>query len=263
MPFRRIDAPPVTGDAPCVVSLTSYGVRIATAHHAIESIAKGSVRPARLVLWLAHDDLATGLPESLLRLRRRGLEIVGCDDHRSHKKYYPYVRSIVRHRLPLVTADDDTLYPSDWLERLLRAHRRAPELVHAQRARRVLLDETGMRPYVEWPLVADRAPSPLVFPTGVGGVIYPAPLLAELRSAGDGFMQLAPSADDAWLHVHAIRAGFVARQVNSRAPRYYSLKRAQLNALWIRNRWAGDNDAQLRRLYGPADLALLARARAA
>ena len=50
-------SPVATGGPGVVVSMTTYGKRVRTVHLAIESIARGAVRPARLILWLDEPEL--------------------------------------------------------------------------------------------------------------------------------------------------------------------------------------------------------------
>ncbi len=107
------------------MSLTSYGPRIATVWKTIESIGAGSVKPRRIILWLDDPAALADPPASLRRLQTRGgLEIRGCPDYGPHKKYFPYVTSILPEHptRTLVTADDDVYYPATWLEELLAAH---------------------------------------------------------------------------------------------------------------------------------------------
>ena len=115
---NRFSDAPVRGDAPVVVSLTSYGNRIRAVHLAVESMAHGTVRPRRLILWLREADVVADPPPPLARLVRRGLELRCTEDWGPHQKYYPYVRSQPRHALPLVIADDDVRYDRDALARV-------------------------------------------------------------------------------------------------------------------------------------------------
>ena len=70
-------------------------------------------------------------PASLRRLERRGLEILAAGNYGPHTKYYPYVASTSRHTVPLVTADDDIIYPPEWLALLVDAGERHPGTVSA------------------------------------------------------------------------------------------------------------------------------------
>ena len=103
------------------MSLTTFGPRIAIAYLAIEAIGRGILKPSRLMLWLDAREQGRALPPSLLRLAERGLEIRYCEDIGPHKKYYPFVASQRSFERPLVTADDDVIYPRDWLRELMQA----------------------------------------------------------------------------------------------------------------------------------------------
>ncbi|KKM47011.1 hypothetical protein VT73_01095 [Rathayibacter toxicus] len=244
----------VLGDAPVVVSLTSFWPRIAGVDLAIESIAAGTVRPRRLVLWLCDSDIAAGLPRRLRRLERRGLEIIGCPDYRSHKKYYPYAIERDQIAFPLVTADDDAYYPRDWLEGLIAAHAEHPNDVLAYRSKEIRFDDHGgILPYRSWPLRTSTAPSYRVFPTGVAGVLYPLAVLEEARRHGTSFMELCPHADDLWLHRSAVRAGVAPRQVHECAVDVPGIPGAQRVALMTSNTEAGGNDRQFRATYSFSD----------
>ena len=104
-----------------VVTLTTFDKRIDSVFYAIESIAAGKVLPSRLTLWLEHELMADALPDSLQRLQARGLEILGTEDLGPHKKYYPEIQNERDEDRPFVTADDDTLYPVYWLQKLVES----------------------------------------------------------------------------------------------------------------------------------------------
>ena len=52
-----------------------------------------------------------------------------------HTKYYPYIESVETFEVPLVTADDDSLYTRDWLQKLIADFRKYPEHVNCHLAR--------------------------------------------------------------------------------------------------------------------------------
>jgi hypothetical protein len=245
----------VTGDTPVVVSLTTHGIRIRRMHRTIESIARGTLRPQRLMLWLSTNEKGRQLPRQLQRLQRRGLEIRYAEDVGPHTKYFPYVCSEAQHQLPLVTADDDMWYPAYWLERLWRAHQREPGRVHCYRARRVRLGEGRLAPYETWPFMDDDRAGPTVFATGAGGVAYPTALLDRLRDQGAGFQQCCPKADDIWLHVSALRHGILARQLSPEVMEFDTMPATQSVGLQNQNVGMSLNDVQALATYMPPDLA--------
>jgi hypothetical protein len=241
-----------------VVSLTSYGKRIDTVYLAIESIASGSLLPSEMILWLDDEARYRSLPNSLERLKQRGLTVRLCKDYGPHKKYYPYVASQKEFVLPLVTADDDVLYPSDWLRALAQAFQRDFSLVSGYRARVISLQGEHIAPYLQWTLCSSTRPSWRHLLNGVSGVIYPPGLLAALKSAGSEFEQCCPKADDVWLHATALRAGFRVRQIGRRPVHFPMIPGTQEIALYFDNAATG-NDLQIAKTYTQIDVERMAQ----
>lgn len=241
-----------------VVSLTSYGKRIPTVHFAIESIGRGRVLPSRIILWLDEKPVFDNPPAALRRLQMRGLEIRLSRNYGPHTKYYPYIEQESSFGVPLVTADDDHLYPRYWLAGLVRAYDTDPSFVHCYRARVIKLSEDGFVEYKKWKLCRSTEPSYRHLALGVSGVIYPPKLLAVLKQAGDGFEKRCPHTDDLWLHVHALRSGFCAKQIQARAREFPSILSTQHVGLYRKNVKFGDgNDLNLKTTYTPADISAL------
>ncbi|MEF7613958.1 hypothetical protein V4F39_08555 [Aquincola sp. MAHUQ-54] len=245
-----------------VVSLTTYGPRLQNVFYVLESIGAGRLKPSRLVLWIDEGLAKAGLPDALKRLMSRGLEVRSTQDVGPHTKYFPQVLSEPHPVLPLVTADDDALYPAYWLQRLAAEGRRMPGVIHCFRAHRIAFDVQGrMRPYREWRGCTSTHPSHRHFLTGVAGVLYPVAAQNALRAAGDGFTACCPRADDIWLNLVALRAGIAVRQVRPRGRLFYKLPGTQAQGLAQGNVWGGGNDAQLLASYRVDDLQKLRSAR--
>lgn len=243
-----------------VVSLTSYGRRIDTVFLTIESIASGSFLPSRIILWLDHEPTFQNLPDSLIRLKRRGLEVCLTVNYGPHTKYYPYIKVTRLFEVPLVTADDDILYPHDWLKRLAEAHSEEPAVINCYRARVIAFEGEALAGYEHWELCRETTPKTRHFATGVSGVIYPPMFLDVLRDAGTAFTDCCPRADDIWLHVQALRAGYKVRQFVSKATHFPILPNTQQMALQHSN-WGsqGGNDSQAAATYKREDLKALHR----
>lgn len=238
---------------PAAVTMTTHGVRIDDVWLAIESIGRGTVRPGRIVLWLDGDE---PLPRRLRRLERRGLEVRRtAPGLKVHTKYYPFVAG--EGEVPaLVLADDDIVYPPDWLEGLLRAQRATPEHVIAYRAHVVGFDDHGgFAPYTQWRSCDTDVPSYAHFATSVSGQILPPVLQRALKDAGTAFLELAPTADDIWLHATAVRAGLRTRQVIAGQRHWWFIPGSQetgLNAVNVRD---GGNDRQMRATHDARTIA--------
>lgn len=247
-----------------VVSLTSFGARIASVYLTIESIARNNLRPSRLILWIDDVEQFNHLPRQLQRLMDRGLEVMLCEDLGPHKKYYPYLLSETDFTAPLVTADDDVLYPENWLSSLNDAYEKNDAVVSCFRARTVALDGgSALAAYHTWPLRTSTDPSPLAFSTGVSGALYPPSFLRHLKVAGRGFAELCPKADDVWLHVNALRAGFSVQQIVRKGPVFPHIPGTQAVALYQFNKMEGGNDRQIGLTYTAADIVALVAAAAA
>jgi hypothetical protein len=241
-----------------VVSLTSHGSRLRRCHITIESIGRGDSRPSRLLLWIDDPEVLESLPPALIRLQRRGLEVKLTSNYGPHTKYYPFVSSTEDLDTPLVTADDDVIYPPRWLTDLVEASERKPASVIAYRARRIVVDRDGtLAPYDAWPFSVEPGPSFLNFGTGHSGVLYPAAMQRALRDRGEGFVPVCPRADDVWLHNTALREGVRVSLVRRRSVAFDTLSGTQRGALKHSNVAAGANDEQIRRTYSDADLGRL------
>lgn len=254
---NRFSRKGVLGSAQVVVNLTTFGARSTTAFYAIESICRSSVRPTRLILWVDDPAIFANLPCSLERLRRRGLEILRTEDFGPHKKQYPYARLYTHHRLPLVTADDDILYPRGWLSGLMAAYHERPDAVACYRAHLVQSDESGLRPYIEWTPRIGRAAALSVFPTGVSGVLYPPSLLHHLAAAGEKFLESSPRADDIWVHSVAVAHGIKSHQISERQQYYPPIPGTQVGTLYLFNVREGGNDRQISAVYTTEHLSRL------
>ncbi len=191
-----------------IVSLTSYGKRINEVYLAIESIMQGTLKPNRIVLWLAEDEFAGKvLPQTLQRQQKRGLQIEYCEDLRSFKKIIPAIE-----KYPdacIVTIDDDVMYEFDLLENLIRKHQECPDDICACRMHRIVLDDQGLpTSYLLWDkLVYPETKSPRHFLTSGGGTLFPAHCFIDEFKNRDLFMQLCPFADDIWINAMVLLSG--------------------------------------------------------
>jgi hypothetical protein len=249
----------VTGTAEVMVSLTTYGSRVSTVAYGIESMAAGRVRPRRLILWLDDPTEFAQRPAALRRLEQRGLEIRMTENYGPHKKYYPALRLAIDDDLPMVTADDDILYPPRWLDNLLTAARAHPAVVSCYRASVIVTAGDRLAPYASWPRCVDSSTSLANLATGVSGVYYPPAMLKALDRRGTVFMEHSPKADDLWLHWVALQEGIGIRQISA-IPRHFPyIPGTQGQTLVAENVLQGGNDRRIAALYRPEDVETLSR----
>lgn len=193
---------------PIIVSMTTYGERIFESYLAIESIMQGSVKPNRIILWLSEEEFKEKtIPRMLQLLQKRGLEVYYCKDIKSYKKLIPTLKKYPQSIN--ITIDDDVIYEYDLIERFINAHKEKPNAIFASRMHRIRLDENN-RPvsYIKWDYcINDEEISPLNFPTGVGGILYPPNCFDKDVLNEDIFMKCCPNADDIWFYVMARKKG--------------------------------------------------------
>ena len=229
-----------------IVSLTSYPPRFPTLARTLKTLLSQSIMPDAVVLWVAGDDFAL-LPEDVLALCGAGLAIETCADLRSYKKIIPALE-----KWPdafIATADDDSCYWRTWLEELVCEVHPSRLEVLCHRAHKVVLDESGQPvPYPEWTIdIAGEPASQLVFPTGVGGVLYPPGSLHRTTAEQGKFLALCPTADDVWLYFMAHLAGAKARKVPS-STKVHSWLDSQDVTLFSLNVGKGLNDVQMAKM---------------
>ncbi|WP_459618359.1 hypothetical protein [Bordetella sp. 2513F-2] len=233
-----------------VVSLTSYRKRFRILPRTLACLLNQSVQPDRIILWIAQEERAL-LPESVRSLEGQGLEIRYCADIKSYKKIIPTLEE--EPSAFIVTADDDVRYPSHWLAGLIAAWPGDYRTAVAWRAHRIALDPATGRPLPyfkwRWSYRSSTASSTLIFPTGVGGVLYPPGIFHADVTNRALFESLCPNADDVWLYWMWRRNGGRARVVGERL----ALRQwpgSQYASLWHKNLFLGNNDQCIKNMVG-------------
>jgi len=238
-----------------IVSLTTFPPRMGIVHYAVFSLLSQTLKPDAVILWLAEEEYPGGekdLPQPLLALRDNGLSIRWTTNIRSYKKLVPALREFPDSII--VTADDDLLYVSDWLERLYADYeangRRT--MVYAHRAHKVALDDAGnLFPYTDWTPAKDNRPgtSFLNFATGGGGILYPPGALHPDVTDEERFLSLAPHADDLWFWAMAVLNGTMTRCVENCLRKFLLLNITDSpDRLWRYNIAKGGNDIQFKKV---------------
>jgi len=231
-------------DTQLIVTLTTFSSRIQSVHKTIESLLNQTVKADRVLLWVCQDDFSRDtIPEILKLQEKRGLEVRYCKRDLGPYTKYHYTLLEYPDSL-LITADDDMLYPIDFIEQLYHANRRDPDIVHCHRAHKIALNADGRpQPYKRWDFnSSDTAASERVFPTGVCGVLYfPGCFPAEVSDV-ETFLRLCPKSDDVWLKAMTHKNGVLSKKISQQnstelrfqiidGSQHVSLKRANKDPL--------------------------------
>lgn len=241
-------------DSRTIISLTTYGERLNSVHHTIASLLAQSVKVKHVVLWLSNSErcVSSGelfceqpalLPRQLIKLTDFGLEIRFAEDTKSYKKLIPALTAFPDFNV--ITFDDDVVYPLDHVKELLVAANKHEQCVVCHRAHRIVINKSrSIAPYSQWEFdVTSIEPSSLIVPIGIGGVYYPAGLFDDVVFDQSMFMSLAPSADDFWFKVMALKND--VRSVTVQCPKPYTdylhIPGAAETGLWRQNQFKNDH----------------------
>lgn len=204
--FLKIPKLGDTRQADVIVSLTSYGRRVSSCvvFYTIASLLRQQVQPKRIILWLAENEWSdTELPEKLLQLKGKGLEIRYCKDIRSYKKLIPTIELCPNE--DIITVDDDLIYSSDTIMYLYNTHIKYPNDIICLNANNPIIINGCPSFYECWKSTKRDNSGLLIFPIGVGGIYYPQGSLCPEVVRDDLFMKLCPLADDIWFWFNGLR----------------------------------------------------------
>lgn len=235
-------------DEEYIVSLTSFPGRIEDVWIAVECLLRQSFKPDKIILWLALSQFPDKkIPDSLERLKTRGLEVKFCEeDLRAHKKYYYAIKNYPGANI--ITVDDDLYYDKYLLENLHLLHKNFPGYIVTNRAHKIKFDSNGkLRPYRRWSHnVSTKKASHFLVATGGGGTLYPPSSLDKEVLNKEIFKRICFLADDIWLKCMAYRKGTktVTNGRYNKDP--LTIKNSQMEKLVSKNVLSGGNDQQLK-----------------
>ena len=241
----------VNPESDIIVSLTSFPERISTVWITIQTLLHQSVKPQRIILWLAEDQFPnrkSDIPQSLLRLEEYGLEIHFCDNLFPHKKYYYTIKNYPDNKV--ITVDDDIFYPENLIEELEKLSYEFPGCICCTWAHEITTSEGKLQPYRQWKhcVMDGGRPSIKIIPIGCGGVLYPAHSLAEEVFDKGDIKALCLRTDDLWLKSMAVKKGIKSVRWRKNTPIFYSNISSQDSALYHQNLSKNRNDECLSKI---------------
>lgn len=194
-------------DEQYIVSITSFPARVGEAWISFECLMRQTVKPDRIILWLAEEQFPDRkLPESLTAFTKRGLEIRFCEDLKSHKKYYYTIKE--NPEANVITLDDDLFYDKYIIENLVALHKQFPKNVVTNRAHKMTFDGDKLKPYSKWKHnVVQNVPSFLLLHTSGAGTLFPPGSLPEVTFDKELIHELSYRSDDVWLKMMTILGG--------------------------------------------------------
>lgn len=231
-----------------VVSLTSFPARITSVSNVIENMLAQTLLPDRIVLYLSELNFPNkeeDLPLRLLKLQAQGVEIRWRkDDMRSYKKIIPALQDFPEDLV--ITVDDDLVYPTYLIEKLVEAHRMHPNAICAARTHRIKLNDDGsLKPYEQWHKSCCGyilQPRWDLFATTGAGTLFPPGVFKDEFFDHSLIRELCPDADDVWVKCIAMKQNVpVVLAMWVEKLRY--VPNTQTQSLWATN--IHNNDLQL------------------
>lgn len=195
-PNRLVNKPSI----PVIVGITSYPARINSAWISIETILRQSVAPTRFLLVLSREEFPGGVvPQSISARLTRGLDILWVEKNgRSFDKLLPISSEFPDE--PIITVDDDKIFPRHLLRDLYREHQKSPSAVIGARGWVMQNSFTSGELHYgkDWVRAAPGATGRHLFMPGGNGCLYPPISLDTTVQDLDLALRLCPTADDIW-----------------------------------------------------------------
>lgn len=238
---------------PVIVSLTSIPSRLKGLTIVIKSILDQDQLPQKIILWL-HEDLKSQIPTGLKKLTGEIFQIKYTTLKVSHKKL---IHTIPLYpNLPIITIDDDFIYPKNLVSSLYQAHLKNPKIVIANFVRAISYNDLGnIEPYKQW-IYNENIHQNSFFTIAVGGsgVIYPPRALHPHFNNENLFLKLAPKADDLWFKAMQILQGTKVKKNEYILPEPIPISGSQTIALKKENIGEDKNVVQWQQLQNHFNL---------
>lgn len=194
------------------ISLTSMSSRMSTLSQTLQSLLDQSYENLRINLYLSRepyllDEGVTELPQDILDLQAAAgtrLNIQFCPNWGPYRKLLPYLRSNWGKSKLVVTVDDDTIYPQNWLQGMVDAYD-VYRCVIGYRGHRINVRDGRIAPYRSWMRNRiEENPSLMILPTGKDGILYNTAFFPiNVLNISDA-LRIAPTVDDLWFRWHLL-----------------------------------------------------------
>lgn len=221
-------------EADYVVSLTTYPARVGNVWRVIEMAAnqRGIKEKYAICLYLIKSEFeGIDLPAKIKELQARGLTVKFNEENlKCHNKYFYAFKDY--HEKTVITIDDDLQYNHHSISGLIKKNKEYPDCIIYNRGNRILKNE----PYNNWPFVENlTCPQHDVFPTGVGGVLYPPHCCNRFVTDMEVIKKTCLRADDLWLNFMSRLNHTKVVQTGLKSTYMVLPDTSQQTALWLVN----------------------------
>ncbi len=178
--------------------MTSYPARIRGAWVSLESLFRQSYKAFSLVLVLTeHQFPGRKLPLTIRLLMRKGLTILWvAEDNRSFDHLWPAYSKFPH--ASIISVDDDKIFPSDLVSRLVDASKHNPGAIIGARGWEMRRVDGEVKFGEGWARAKADTPSPALFMPPGNGSLYPPGSLPKVTGDIRLMRSICPRADDVW-----------------------------------------------------------------
>lgn len=187
-----------------IISFTAISTRIERVVTTVQSITRQSLQPHSINLYISKepylvDEGISANNEHLKKLSSLGVNIYYTTNTGPYRKQYPIINQLRKayadERTPIVTIDDDVIYPENILEDIMLALQENDSVV-AHRGRKLTIGPSSIGDYKSFSPPSKKS-SLLNMGTGKNGMAY---RLSYFPTSLKQFVGpiLAPTADDIW-----------------------------------------------------------------
>lgn len=221
-------------EADYVVSLTTYPARVGNVWRVIEMAAnqRGIKEKYAICLYLIKSEFeGIDLPAKIKELQARGLTVKFNEENlKCHNKYFYAFKDYPEKTV--IAIDDDLQYNHHTISGLIKKNKEYPKCIIYNRGNRILKNE----PYNNWPFVENlTCPQHDVFPTGVGGVLYPPHCCNRFVTDMEVIKKTCLRADDLWLNFMSRLNHTKVVQTGLKSTYMVLPDTSQQTALWLVN----------------------------
>lgn len=238
-------------DEKVVVSLTSFPARIAQCYYSIKSLMLQDYKADKIILWLADSQFKDRcIPKPFEELVQAGLTIRYCDDLRSHKKYYYALQEQNSNEL-VITFDDDIIYESNAISKVVKTHEKFPECIVCNRGFEMMIVDRSFLPYSTWKLCSNvgvKTPAYNIMPSTGAGCLYPYGVMPKSTFDIEAIRKNAWNADDIWMRFNSLSNGIQVVKTREKIAALCNVYGSQKEALTNINNGKNENDMVIKRL---------------
>lgn len=195
-------------DTTLTFTLTSFPDRIDTVQYTLKTLFMQSMKPDRVVLWLAEDEFeGTELPKSIKEFQKIGLEVRFCENMYGHKRYYKLVPEQKENEC-IVMFDDDILFPKYLVERLYKKWVEFPKSIVCERGQIMTFKDGVVLNPGRWSSTSSvgiKKPSYRLLASPGGGCLIPPGALYKDACNTEIINQYAQKTGDIWLMFMAVQ----------------------------------------------------------